>query len=218
MGDLSQPVRRWLPRQGRILEAGCGLGQNVLALQRRGYNAEGVDFAETTVKRVRDLFPDLPIEVGDVANLDRPDGCYGGYLSLGVMEHRRNGPEPFLREAYRVLRPGGTALITVPWISPLRRIKAGLGRYGTAPQKGEFYQYAFSDYEFAAFMIRAGFEVVNLIPLSAYSGLIREVNLLSFLTRPPLLGRVVKFGLTHLEPLAPLVGHVMLFIGRKPLA
>ena len=36
---------RFLPKTGRILEAGCGLGQYVVALEERGYTVDGVDLA-----------------------------------------------------------------------------------------------------------------------------------------------------------------------------
>ena len=94
---------RYLPKTGKIIEAGCGLAQYVLGLNKRGYDVEGVDFSAETVNAVRALRPDLSIRVGDVCRLDVPDNTYAGYISLGVMEHRHAGPEPFLEEAYRVL-------------------------------------------------------------------------------------------------------------------
>ena len=43
-----------------------------------------------------------------------PDGAYGGLLALGSIEHTAEGPRKALAEFYRLLRPGGVAVITVP--------------------------------------------------------------------------------------------------------
>ena len=67
--------------------------------------------------------PDLQLFVGDVANLPRPDGYYAGLVSYGTIEHFIAGVESPLNEHFRVLRPGGIAIITVPSYNKLRRIK-----------------------------------------------------------------------------------------------
>ena len=124
---FEEPFTRYLPASGTILEAGCGIGLYVVALRKRGYNVVGVEWAARTVERVRSIFPGIPVTSGDVTALDVPDGTYAGYVSLGVMEHRREGPEPFLREAFRVLAPGGIAMISVPHFHVLRRLKGFAG-------------------------------------------------------------------------------------------
>ena len=63
------------------------------------------------MKMVRELYPDLPIRAGDVTCIEVPEKYYSGYISLGVMEHCRQGPETFLKEAYRVLENDGVAII-----------------------------------------------------------------------------------------------------------
>ena len=88
-----------------------GLGQDVLALRVRGYDAEGVDWGSETVQAVRELYPELPIRASDVTQMEVPDGYYKGYISLGVVEHRQEGPQPFLKEASRVLERDGVAYL-----------------------------------------------------------------------------------------------------------
>ena len=117
---LGHIYEQWLPKDGPILEAGCGRGQIVLALRAREWDAEGIDYSEDTVAAVKQLFPDAPIRSGDVTHIDVADNHYAGYISIGVIEHRQAGPEPFLDEAYRVLRPGGIGVITVPYVHPIR--------------------------------------------------------------------------------------------------
>ena len=96
---------RYLPKDLPILEAGCGLGTIVAALDAQGYRVQGVDYAEETVRRVKKAAPHLDVRLDDIYHLHAPDHTYGGYISLGVLEHNPDGPLEGLREARRVLHP-----------------------------------------------------------------------------------------------------------------
>ncbi|MCX5715269.1 MAG: class I SAM-dependent methyltransferase, partial [Candidatus Omnitrophica bacterium] len=106
-GPVRDAFNKFLPRDGLILEAGCGTARYVVSLRARGYNCTGVDFAPKTVQRVKDHFPDLPVEVGDVRKLNLKDGSIDAYISLGVMEHFKEGPNRAISEAHRVLKIKG---------------------------------------------------------------------------------------------------------------
>jgi SAM-dependent methyltransferase len=197
------------------LEAGCGLGQIVLALRQLGYDAEGVDWGEKTVQAVRSLYPNLPIHVGDVTQLDVPDGYYTAYISLGVVEHRQKGPEPFLLEAYRVLVPGGVILMSVPHFHILRRMNTCLG-YRLGKTTGlEFYQYAFTPKEFLSIIQGAGFKILETFPFSQLQGIATEGALIRFLLSSRLLG----YRLAHLINASDFIrrhmGHMFLVVGQK---
>jgi SAM-dependent methyltransferase len=223
-GDLVRfyegPFMQWLPRPGRIVEAGCGFGHLVLALRARGYDAEGVDTAESTVALVRTHRPDLPIRVGDVTRLDVPDGHYAGYISLGVVEHRKEGPQPFLDEALRVLAPDGVAIFTIPWFNRFRAWKGRRGFYRGDASGCDFYQYAFSRDEFVSILRRTGFEVMECSSFDSVKGLKDEVPLLGHLLRLPYLGwranREIERLLRKFPGFAQSVDHMMLIVARKP--
>jgi SAM-dependent methyltransferase len=145
LGRLDAPFRRHLPRDAPVLEAGCGRGQYVLALSRLGYDVHGVEYAEETVRAVREVEPSLQVRVGDLRELPFPDGFFGGYISLGVVEHYWGGPAAILAEARRVLRPEGVLLLSVPHYSPgLRRLVERRGTPVTAEERDDFYQFYFS--------------------------------------------------------------------------
>jgi SAM-dependent methyltransferase len=113
----------FLPRDGLILEAGSGPGHKVAYFQSLGYSVEGVELNSAVIAAMRVRRPTLPLRVGDVGNLDIPDGHYAAVTSFGVIEHFRAGPQTPLAEHFRVLRSGGIALISVPSLNALRRLK-----------------------------------------------------------------------------------------------
>lgn len=156
-----------------ILEAGCGTGRYVVSLRSRGYTKiTGIDFGEKTIKRVKELFPDLPVTFGDATNTGIPEKTLDGYISLGVVEHRMDGPEPFLTEAYRIVKPGGIAFISVPCVNQLRLLKGRLGFYRTGvPSNLSFYQYAFQPIEFESILKEIGFKILTTYGIAGAFGI-----------------------------------------------
>ncbi len=200
-----------LPTDGRHLEAGCGAGQYVFGLRLRGLNVEGVDYSEKVVRRIKELVPAAPIRSGDVLALDAADGSYDSYLSFGVVEHRREGPEPFLTEARRVLRPGGVLALSVPYFGPVRRLRAALGAYEPSEPDVPFYQWAFCREDLCARIEAAGFAIDALHPLGANRLLEEESSLYRFLAQKrgeTYLRRLVDFLLGRLD------GHTILVLAH----
>lgn len=217
LGKWENLFTKYLPADEPILEAGCGLAQWVLALRKRGYDIEGVDWSEETIEKVHRIFPDLLIRSGDVCALDVEHGYYGAYISLGVIEHRAAGPEPFLTEAFRVLKPGGVAILSVPWFNPLRRLKAWLGCFdGTSVKASEFYQYAFTAREMEDKLVIAGFKVVEQSSGNLEMGFEDELPFLKSLYEKGVLGRILKRLVRKGNLVARLFGHSRVYVCRKP--
>jgi len=118
---LRNSILKFTPRFGKTIEAGCGLGRYVFYLSELGIDIEGVDFSGKTInflnewKRKNNF--NVVFKEGNVLNLDYPDNSLSGYISLGVIEHFIEGPQKVLKEANRILRPGGVAIITTPNVS-----------------------------------------------------------------------------------------------------
>src|SRR5476651_1728601 len=119
---LEQTISRLTPKEGKILEGGCGQGRWVELLCALGYACVGVESSEQALAAARKLFPLRSFYYGDITNLDFvADGEYDTYLSWGVFEHFPDGPSKPLREAYRILKPGGMLIATIPNYSIYRR-------------------------------------------------------------------------------------------------
>jgi ubiquinone/menaquinone biosynthesis C-methylase UbiE len=181
-GQLRRVMLKYLPPDGLILDGGCGIGKYVMALRSRGYNCIGIDFAEKTIARIKDSFPDLPIEVGDVCHLNFKEETIDAYISLGVVEHFKEGPQTALKEAARVLKKDGLLLVSVPQAFRWRR-ESSYPEDTPLPEKASFYQYAFTSEEFREMLRGTGFRVEAEYGYDAHYALTFRFKLLRELLR-----------------------------------
>ena len=99
-----------LPGEARVLDAGCGEGVIVQEYAGR-LRIEGVD-ANYRSDLVRE---------GSVTALPYGDGTFDEVLCLDVLEHLTFPEQPAaVGELFRVLKPGGGALISVPNLAHLQ--------------------------------------------------------------------------------------------------
>jgi SAM-dependent methyltransferase len=197
----------------RLLEAGCGAGRWVRFLTDRGYRIVGLEYSSDTVRMVRNAWPDLDVVEGDCSSSPFPAAAFDGVLSFGVVEHFIEGPRAPLQELFRVLVPGGKALITVPCQTLIRRIKhktwwseivqspralaartlkgkpKPLSRrdprylFPVAPAWGEFFEYRMPPGEFDAQVRAVGFEIEEHVPIGMMDGIYHDLNPLGLLVK-----------------------------------
>ena len=103
--------RLGLPAHARILDAGCGSGRNMIDLARHG-TVTGVELSQTSVELARERASGEVIE-GSVLEMPFEAGRFDLAASLDVIEHLEDDLAA-LRELRRVVKPGGTLLVTVP--------------------------------------------------------------------------------------------------------
>jgi SAM-dependent methyltransferase len=100
-----------------LLEAGCGWGTNLEALEAIGYQITGLDISRKLLERLDS--PDRRLIEADLSQglpLDPP--AYDCVLALDVIEHiddDRNAAQ----ELGRLLKPGGRAIFSVPALPEL---------------------------------------------------------------------------------------------------
>ena len=150
-----------------ILEAGCGLGVELIGLSRQGLSAIGLDYATNALLELHDRQPRFRLVGGDIHRLPFPDGAFGAYLSFGVLEHFEFGPEPALREASRVLRPDGVLVLTVPYPNFVWRwARLRTASTGRAPAPGpRYFETAYSLRRLEGHLRAAGFAVTARHPV-----------------------------------------------------
>jgi SAM-dependent methyltransferase len=217
LGDYESVYRSHLPTRGSVLEAGCGLGQVVLALRYWGYEAYGLDNAGDTIQYLRSKFPHTPFYHGDIRNLPFRDGVFDGYISLGVIEHSTDGQDQVLAEAHRVLRPHGTIFLSVPAFNAYRRLRARFGLYNDSPAQLPFFEDCYSLEELDCLLRVAGFSPLEILHTNPVLTLVQESflrPLYRFIEDKRLPRVLVDRGLTLLLPRA-WFGHMVMMVAER---
>jgi ubiquinone/menaquinone biosynthesis C-methylase UbiE len=98
----------------RVLEIGCGCGSEAERFARAGAHYTAVDLTNAAVNITRLRFQLANLEgrfvQGDAENLPFADGSFDLVYSHGVLHHTPDTPRT-IREVYRVLSPGGRAVV-----------------------------------------------------------------------------------------------------------
>ena len=159
--------RQFLDPDSLILEAGSGLSAVIITLRRMGYHVIGLDYAVGALQASHAYDASLQLAAGDVHQLPFADNSLGGYLSFGVLEHFEHGMQPALREAWRVLKPGGTMVLTIPYPGLIWRL-AQLRRQMQGRQliDDDFYESTCTRQQLLHNVTAVGFDVVEAVPTS----------------------------------------------------
>lgn len=165
--------------RGDLLDAGAGTLSYRHLIKDAGCSYKSIDFKQT--------HPELD-HVGDIQAMPFGDSSFDTVLCVEVLEHVPY-PAKALTEFYRVLRPNGTVIITVPHIGYLHN------------EPYDFYRY--TKYGLEVLLTDAGFHILSIEP----SG-----GLLAFLQHIP---ATVFIGVTHDIPVIGAVVHELTYWASK---
>lgn len=101
----------------RVLDAGCGWGLNLEALERHGYRAAGLDISRRALERLDRPGREL-IEADLTQPLPANAEPYDAVIALDVIEHLDND-RPAVARVGQLTRPGGVAVVSVPALPDL---------------------------------------------------------------------------------------------------
>lgn len=214
---IMRPYLDALPRGALIVDGGCGLGDWVLALARRGFDALGLDISRATVAQLQARFPEARFQVADIRGTELPSDSVDAYFSWGVFEHFEAGPSACIAETYRILKPGGVAFISTP-MDNLRQAVLGSFRR-PRPDDGQarrFYQYRFTRAELAAELARGGFDILEARPIHKRQGVLRMLHHEFGLPYHWFFTRGLAAALALVLP-GVVIGHMVMCIVRKPV-
>ena len=123
-----------------MLEVGCGVGAELQILRRRFPQAKltGLDYSAAQLAKARELLHaelasgQIELRQGSAYELPFDSGAFDGVCLIWVLEHLTQ-PERALREASRVLRPGG-------WFSVTEVYNASWETYPPCPAMKDYWQ------------------------------------------------------------------------------
>lgn len=191
---------------------------------QQGGRVYGIDIAPSLVQEVHHVFCRQGVApgfvVGDVRRIPFGDNTFDVVYSMGTIEHFPEVQEA-IDEIFRVLRPGGTAIIGVPnKLDPfLRPLMVTVLNWFSLYPYG--YEKSFMAGELAAMARKAGFQVQTVTGLLFIPGVLRIADLWLHVRRSPLAGltalMVRPFSLLY-ERIGAVRrhGYLIACIARKP--
>lgn len=140
-------IRRVVPRDGRVLDLGCGTGPVLAQLRKHGLACTGVDLAPDMLERARMRLrsmglADDDLHLGDCCRTPFADASFDAVVCLGVISYVEAYGE-VLRETARLLKPGGHVIVSFrnrfnptlwdPYMSLATLARAAMGRLRPEP-------------------------------------------------------------------------------------
>lgn len=124
--DMPQLLARHV-RRGAVLDIGCGDGGQMAAL-REGLVPHGVEISPVLARRAEEAFRrkggSVVCAPATVGLSTFPDAFFAAVTLRSYLEHEV-APAEILAETFRVLQPGGIALVKVPNYGSLNRMVRG---------------------------------------------------------------------------------------------
>lgn len=147
-----------------LLEVGCGVGIDLIRFARGGALVTGIDLAEVSIDLARQNFEqnglqaDLRVMNGDA--MEFADNSFDVVYAHGVLQYTVHA-ERMVKELYRVLRPGGQAIMMVynriSWLYAMSKVmNVGLEHQDAPVQK----KYSIAEYK----SLLAPFSNVCIVP------------------------------------------------------
>jgi ubiquinone/menaquinone biosynthesis C-methylase UbiE len=120
-----------------ILDLACGPGVMIKGLRKMNYRVTAIDAAPDMVELAKKELPGdsmVTCEVGDAYALSVPEKTFDIVTAMGLIEYLDDEPK-YLKETNRILKDGGTAIITYPNVWSPWRIWNRFLRFVTRPGK-----------------------------------------------------------------------------------
>jgi len=131
---------------GRILDVGCGRGYILSKVPSEHRQLFGFDISLEGIEQAKQRVKEGNFYLGDASNIPFKSDTFDCLICSELLEHIQ-GDDP-ITECYRVLKPDGIALFTVP---------NGRGPAGDIPTHIRLFSFS----SFVDYVTAAGFEIIS---------------------------------------------------------
>lgn len=106
--------------KGELLDVGTGFGFFLLEMKKREWGVTGVEISKKAMDYARDVLG-LTIHPGPLEKVSFSESHFDVVTGFYVIEHLPK-PMAFLKECYRILKPGGLLLLRYPHTTPIKNL------------------------------------------------------------------------------------------------
>lgn len=124
------------PAGAKLLDVSCGEGHFLKQVEAlgKGLEAHGIDISDTALEKARTRVKKAELRQGNSEALPYAEGTFDVVTNTGSLEHYLNRDKA-VAEMFRVLKPGGKAMVLVPnryhWRDIWRALRKGRGQLPT---------------------------------------------------------------------------------------
>lgn len=111
--DRIKKIIDWTPTSGRLLDLGCDRGDITARYTDKAKEVHGVDNNADAIAYAKKYYPGVTFALAQGERLPYKDNYFDTVVMGDVLEHVEN-EEQTITEAHRVLKPGGTLVLSVP--------------------------------------------------------------------------------------------------------
>lgn len=152
-----QWIEKYVSR-GKILDIGCSVGLFLKIARDRGWEPYGLELNTRAVKYAKDKFKLKNIKQVILEKAKFPENYFNAAGLWGVLEHILH-PDRVLKELYKVLKPGGVVVISIPNAGSLA---ARILRERTSCFNGMVHLWFFNPKTMKYFLEKLGYKIIEM--------------------------------------------------------
>lgn len=109
----SKLVKKYTPKGGKVLDAGCGPAELELELDCKRFQVTGLDISADYIAYAKERVPGAHFQQGLLERIPFESKSFDTVVCVDVLEHVLY-LDDVVRELLRVLKPGGHVIVRVP--------------------------------------------------------------------------------------------------------
>ncbi len=150
------PFAKLLPKNGTLLDVGCGGGRDAAFFAKRGLKVTGTDVSDVLIKLAQKQIPKATFICEDILKSKFPKNTFDGIWAHAILLHLKRTDVPkAIKKFHSILKPGGILHIRVKKGTGEEFVKEKLSGWNE-----RFYTY-FSKTEMEKLLKKEGFKILD---------------------------------------------------------